>query len=185
MRIQVLQLRSLRRTIQQLVSHWLTNSYTKNNKNYFSQQHQQLVSYLSLRFERTIIFTINGQNLAQSKIIHYLCSRILRWREYVLRKAFRNGSFLGQVFDIFKQRLLRFAFDQQKTSQLFNQIRTKVTVNAYGYDYIHTALIIGVACCHISVGFLLFYLFYWAMRRPLLINNQRRSTLFVCLHVCE
>ena len=78
------------------VSHWLTNSYTKNNKNYFSQQHQQLVSYLSLRFERTIIFTINGKNLAQSKIIHYLCSRILRWREYVLRKAFRKGSFLGR-----------------------------------------------------------------------------------------
>ena len=25
---------------------------TKNNKNYFNQQHQQLVSYLSLRFER-------------------------------------------------------------------------------------------------------------------------------------
>ena len=78
------------------VSHWLTNSYTKNNKNYFSQQHQQLVSYLSLRFERTIIFTINGKNLAQSKIIHYLCSRILRWREYVLWKAFRKGSFLGR-----------------------------------------------------------------------------------------
>ena len=75
---------------------WLTNSYTKNNKNYFSQQHQQLVSYLSLHFERTIIFTINGKNLAQAKIIHYLCSRILRWREYVLRKAFRNGSFLGR-----------------------------------------------------------------------------------------
>ena len=48
---------------------------TKNNKNYFNQQHQQLVSYLSLRFERTIIFTINGKNLAQSKIIHYLCTR--------------------------------------------------------------------------------------------------------------
>ena len=41
-------------------------------------------------------FTINGKNLAQSKIIHYLCSRILRWREYVLRKAFRKGSFLGR-----------------------------------------------------------------------------------------
>jgi hypothetical protein len=34
--------------------------------------------------------------LAQSKIFHYLCNRILRWREYVLRKVFRNGSFLGR-----------------------------------------------------------------------------------------
>ena len=29
-------------------------------------------------------------------------------------------------------------------------------MNAYGYDYIHTALSFGVVCCHISVGFLLF-----------------------------
>ena len=36
----------------------------------------------------------------------------------------------------------------------------------------------GVVCCHISVGFLLYYLFYWAMRRPQLVNNQRRSALF-------
>ena len=36
---------------------------------------------------------------------------------------------------------------------------------------------------HTSVGFLLFYLIWWAMRRPLLINNQRRSTLFLCLYV--
>ena len=42
---------------------------------------------------------------------------------------------------------------------------------------------IGVVYCHISVGFLLFYLIWWAMRRPLLINNQRRSALFV--HICE
>ena len=35
-----------------------------------------------------------------------------------------------------------------------------------------------VVCCHTSVGFLLFYLIWWAMRRPLLVNNQRRSALF-------
>ena len=29
-------------------------------------------------------------------------------------------------------------------------------MNAYGYDYIHTALVTGAVCCHISVGFLLF-----------------------------
>ena len=29
-------------------------------------------------------------------------------------------------------------------------------MNAYWYDYIHTTPAIGVACCHISVGFLLF-----------------------------
>ena len=34
---------------------------------------------------------------------------------------------------------------------------------------------------HTSVGFLLFYLIWWAMRRPLLMNKQRRSALFVCL----
>ena len=27
------------------------------------------------------------------------------------------------------------------------------------------------------------YLTLWVMRRPLLMNNQRRSTLFVCLYV--
>ena len=43
-----------------------------------------------------LFLQLNGKNLAQSKIIHYLCSRILRWRKYVLRKAFRNGSFLGR-----------------------------------------------------------------------------------------
>ena len=31
-------------------------------------------------------------------------------------------------------------------------------MNAYGYDYIHTAPAIGVVCCHISVGFQLFIL---------------------------
>ena len=36
----------------------------------------------------------------------------------------------------------------------------------------------GIVCCHTSVGFLLFYLIWWAMRRPLLVNNQRRSALF-------
>ena len=41
----------------------------------------------------------------------------------------------------------------------------------------------GIVCCHTSVGFLLFYLIWWAMRRPLLINNQRRSALFVSLYV--
>ena len=29
-------------------------------------------------------------------------------------------------------------------------------MNAYGYDYIHTASILGVVCFHTSVGFLLF-----------------------------
>jgi hypothetical protein len=54
-----------------------------------------------------------------------------------------------------------------------------------------------VVCCHTSVGFLLFYLIWWAMRRPLLVNNQRRSALFlytyticmvyacvICAHAC-
>ena len=27
------------------------------------------------------------------------------------------------------------------------------------------------------------YLTVWVMRRPLLVNNQRRSALFVCLYV--
>ena len=40
----------------------------------------------------------------------------------------------------------------------------------------------SAVCCHISVGFLLYYLFYWAMRRPQLVNKQRRSTLFVCMY---
>ena len=43
--------------------------------------------------------------------------------------------------------------------------------------------VIDVVCFHTSVGFLLFYLIWWAMRRPLLVNNQRRSALFVCLYV--
>ena len=37
----------------------------------------------------------------------------------------------------------------------------------------------GIVYCHTSVGFLLFYLIWWAMRRPLLMNKQRRSALFV------
>ena len=39
--------------------------------------------------------------------------------------------------------------------------------------------VIDVVCFHTSVGFLLFYLIWWAMRRPLLVNNQRRSALFL------
>ena len=37
----------------------------------------------------------------------------------------------------------------------------------------------SAVCFHTSVGFLLFYLIWWAMRRPLLVNNQRRSALFL------
>ena len=39
----------------------------------------------------------------------------------------------------------------------------------------------SAVCFHTSVGFLLVYLIWWAMRRPLLVNKQRRSALFVCL----
>ena len=44
--------------------------------------------------------------------------------------------------------------------------------------------VIDVVCFHTSVGFLLFYLIWWAMRRPLLVNNQRRSALFLCAPIC-
>ena len=37
----------------------------------------------------------------------------------------------------------------------------------------------SAVCFHTSVGFLLVYLIWWAMRRPLLVNKQRRSALFV------
>ena len=44
---------------------------------------------------------------------------------------------------------------------------------------------IGVVCCHISVGFLLFYLFYWAMRRPQLVNKQLEVYAFCvfCIYI--
>ena len=56
-------------------------------------------------------------------------------------------------------------------------------MNAYGYDYIHTMLVMSVVYCHISVGFLLFYLFYWAMRRPQLVNKQLEVCAFLCLYI--
>mgnify|MGYP003548980645 CR=1 FL=1 len=40
------------RILHFLENHIRVNTITENNKNYFNQQHQQLVSYLSLRFER-------------------------------------------------------------------------------------------------------------------------------------
>ena len=43
-----------------------------------------------------------------------------------------------------------------ETSQLSNRVKIKVTVNAYGYDYIHATSFLGVVCFHTSVGFLLF-----------------------------
>ena len=40
----------------------------------------------------------------------------------------------------------------------------------------------SAVCFHTSVGFLLVYLIWWAMRRPLLVNKQRRSALFLYTH---
>ena len=56
-------------------------------------------------------------------------------------------------------------------------------MNAYGYDYIHTTLIFRRNVLSYRRRFPVVYLTVWAMRRPLVVNNQRRSTLFVCLYV--
>ena len=45
---------------------------------------------------------------------------------------------------------------KRKLSNFSNTVKIKVTVNAYGYDYIHTTSRLGVVCFHTSVGFLLF-----------------------------
>ena len=36
---------------------------------------------------------LSTEKFARLQIFHYLCTRFLRWREYVPRKAFRKGSF--------------------------------------------------------------------------------------------
>ena len=43
----------------------------------------------------------------------------------------------------------------------------------------------SAVCFHTSVGFLLVYLIWWAMRRPLLMNKQRKSALFLCICVAN
>ena len=42
----------------------------------------------------------------------------------------------------------------------------------------------SAVCCHISVGFLLYYLFYWAMRRPQLVNKQLEVYAF-CVSIYQ
>ena len=54
-------------------------------------------------------------------------------------------------------------------------------MNAYGYDYIHTMLIFRRSVLSYQRRFPVVYLTVWAMRRPLVVNNQRRSALFVCI----
>jgi hypothetical protein len=44
----------------------------------------------------------------------------------------------------------------RKLRNFSNRVKIKVTVNAYGYDYIHATSHLGVVCFHTSVGFLLF-----------------------------
>ena len=75
---------------------------------------------------------------------------------YVLRKAFRNGSFLDRFLTYLNSVYCALRLTNRKLRNFSNRVKIKVTVNAYGYDYIHTALSLSVACCHISVGFLLF-----------------------------
>ena len=41
----------------------------------------------------------------------------------------------------------------RKLRNFSNTVKIKVTMNAYGYDYIHTAPAIGEVYRHISVGF--------------------------------
>jgi hypothetical protein len=48
-------------------------------------------------------------------------------------------------------------FDGSKASQtLPYQVKTKVTIDAYGYDYSTRLAVPWQAVCHIGVGFLLF-----------------------------
>ena len=46
------------------------DTITKNNKNYLNQQHQQLVSYLSLRFER-FFQQLARQSKAPQKVTNF------------------------------------------------------------------------------------------------------------------
>ena len=48
---------------------------TKNNKNYFNQQHQQLVSYLSLRFERFFQQLARQSTLCRAQGVSCKCQR--------------------------------------------------------------------------------------------------------------
>ena len=51
-------------------------------------------------------------------------------------------------------------------------------MNAYGYDYIHAMLVSGHSVLSYQRRFPVVYLTVWAMRRPLIVNTQRRSALF-------
>ena len=60
--------------------------------------------------------------------------------KYVLRKAFRNGSFLGRFLTYLNSVYCALRLTNRKLRNFSNRVKIKVTMNAYGYDYIHTAL---------------------------------------------
>ena len=103
--------------------------------------------------------------------------------KYVLRKVFRNGSFLGRFRTYLNSVYCALRLTNRKLRNFSNKtVKIKVTVNAYGYDYIHTTLIFRRSVLSYRRRFPVVYLTVWVMRRPLLVNNQRRSTLF-CVYI--
>ena len=69
----------------------------------------------------------------------------------------------------------------RKLRNFSNTVKIKVTMNAYGYDYIHAMLVSGHSVLSYQRRFPVVYLTVWAMRRPLIVNTQRRSALFVSI----
>ena len=50
-----------------------------------------------------------------------------------------------------------------------------------GYDYIHTTLIFRRSALSYQRRFPVVYLTVWAMRRPLVVNNQLEVCAFFCV----
>ena len=58
-------------------------------------------------------------------------------------------------------------------------VKIKVTVNAYGYDYIHAMLVSRHSTLSYQRRFPVVYLTVWAMRRPRFVNNQLEVYAFL------
>ena len=79
----------------------------------------------------------------------------------------------------------RFVFDAQKASNTFNkQVKSKVTIDAYGYDCSCRSVSLWQTVCHIGVGFIVVYLTRWASSKALVRRWAiAKSALSLCMYI--
>lgn len=83
-----------------------------------------------------------------------------------------NRRVRGESVHIEKAFISALYLTHKSFATFYNQVKSKVSNYAYGYD-IHTVPAVSwQAVCHIGVGFIVVYLTWWAMRRPLCVDEQ-------------